>query len=59
MAHLSLNRQFMVESQSRAIDSCSDVDELRKLAKTLLQAWQHQAEFSEMYGAQALGLQRS
>jgi hypothetical protein len=56
---LSLSRQFLVESQSRAIDTCSDVQELRQLAKTLLSAWQQQAEFSEMYGAQALGLQRS
>jgi len=59
MPHLSLNRQFLVESQSRVIDGCSNVDELRQIAKALLSAWQHQAEFSEMYGAQALGLQRS
>jgi hypothetical protein len=55
---LSLNRQFAIAMHSRAIDSCNDVEELRKVAKTLLSAWQHQAEFSEHYGAQLLGLRR-
>ncbi|MEB3323001.1 MAG: hypothetical protein VKI81_09280 [Synechococcaceae cyanobacterium] len=55
---LPLNRQFAVEMHSRAIDSCTDIEELRKVAKTLLSAWQMQATFSERYGAEALGLQR-
>jgi hypothetical protein len=55
---LSLNRQFMVEAHSRAIDECRDIEELRRLSKTLLNAWQHQAEFSQMWGAQALGISR-
>ncbi len=55
-ASLSLNRQFSIAVHSRAIDSCDDIEELRKVAKTLLSAWQHQAEFSEHYGAQALGI---
>lgn len=53
---LSLNRQFSIAVHSRAIDNCNDIEELRKVAKTLLSAWQHQAEFSEHYGAQALGI---
>jgi hypothetical protein len=55
---LSLDRQFAVEMHSRAIDSCNDIEELRKVAKTLLSAWQMQATFSERYGAELLGLQR-
>ncbi|MEB3264856.1 MAG: hypothetical protein VKJ66_10835 [Synechococcus sp.] len=53
---LSLNRQFTVEMHSRAIDHCSDVEELRAMAKSLLAMWQMQAEFSQHFGAQALGL---
>lgn len=53
---LSLSRQFTLESQSRAIESCHDIEELRRLAKTLLHAWHLQAEFSQRYGAQALGI---
>ena len=55
---LSLNRQFSIVVHSRAIDSCDDIEELRKVAKTLLSAWQHQAEFSEHYGAQLLGIRK-
>ena len=33
--------------------------ELRQVAKSLLQAWQLQASFSEDYAAQLMGLQRS
>lgn len=53
---LSLTRQFTVESQKRVIDGCNDIEELRQLAKTLLSAWHLQAEFSQRYGAQALGI---
>lgn len=56
---LSLNRQFAVEMHSRAIDSCTDIEELRKVAKTLLSAWQLQAQFTEQYGAESLGLARN
>ncbi len=56
---LSLSRQFSTEMHSRAIDSCSDVEELRRVAKTLLTAWQLQAEMSERYGAELLGLKRA
>ena len=47
-----------MELQERAIESCTDLDELRSLAKTLLKAWQLQASFSESYAAQLMGLQR-
>jgi len=57
-ASLSLNRQFSIAVHSRAIDSCNDIEERRKVAKTLLSAWQHQAEFSEHYGALLLGIRK-
>jgi hypothetical protein len=55
---LSLTREFAVEAHSRAIDSCNELEDLRKVAKSLLKAWQLQVMFSEMYGAQALGIKR-
>lgn len=55
----SLSRQFSTELHTRAIDTCSDIEELRRVAKTLLSAWQLQAEMSEEYGAQLLGLNRA
>ncbi|MCP9773868.1 hypothetical protein KBY66_14845 [Synechococcus sp. Tobar12-5m-g] len=55
---LSLTRAFAIEAHSRAIDSCNELEDLRKVAKTLLKAWQLQAMFSEMYGAQALGIKK-
>lgn len=56
---LPLSRQFSVEMHGRAIDSCTDIEQLRQVAKTLLSAWQMQAMFSEQYGAEALGLKRA
>jgi hypothetical protein len=47
-----------MEAHSRAIDSCTELEDLREVAKSLLNAWQLQAMFSEMYGAQALGIKR-
>ena len=55
---LSISREFFVEAHSRAIDSCTELEDLRKVSKSLLRAWQVQAMFSELYGAQALGIQR-
>jgi hypothetical protein len=55
---LSVSREFFVEANSRAIDSCTELEELRKVSKSLLRAWQVQAMFSELYGAQALGIQK-
>ncbi|MEB3243320.1 MAG: hypothetical protein VKO44_06745 [Cyanobacteriota bacterium] len=55
----SLSRQFSTELHSRAIDACTDIEELRRVAKTLLSAWQMQAAMSEHYGAELLGLNRS
>lgn len=54
----SLSRQFTTELHSRAIDSCTDIEELRRVAKTLLNAWQLQLEMSETYGAELLGIKR-
>ena len=39
---LTLAQQFDLERMGRTIDGTSDVVELRKLAKMLLQAWQTQ-----------------
>jgi len=55
---LSLTRQFAIEAQARAIDSCQDIEALRSLARNLLQVWQLQASLSEELAAQSLGLQR-
>jgi hypothetical protein len=55
---LSISREFFVEAHSRAIDSCTELEDLRKASKSLLKAWQMQAMFSEHYGAQALGIKR-
>jgi len=56
MADLGLSRQFTLESQSRAIDACDDVAELRRIAKALLSAWHMQSDMTRHYGAQALGM---
>jgi hypothetical protein len=56
VADLTLTRQFSLESHSRAIDSCNDVAELRRVAKTLLSAWHLQADMTRHYGAQAMGI---
>ncbi len=55
---LSLSRQFAIEAQARAIDSCDDIETLRSLARNLLQVWQLQASLSEELAAQSLGLPR-
>jgi hypothetical protein len=55
----SLSRQFSTELHSRAIDACTDIEQLKQVAKTLLSAWQLQVEMSEHYGAELLGLNRS
>jgi len=56
MLDRDLSRQFVVESQSRAIDSCNDVAELRRIAKTLLTAWHLQSDMTRYFGAQAMGI---
>ena len=56
MGDAALSRQFALESQSRAIDGCDDVGELRRIAKTLLSAWYMQSDLTRQYGAQALGI---
>jgi hypothetical protein len=56
MLDSDLSRQFVVETQARAIDACNDVDELRRIAKTLLTAWHLQTDMTRHFGAQALGI---
>ena len=60
MGDTTLTRQFSLEAQTRAIDHCTDLQELRSLAKTLLSAWYMQSDMTREFGAQALGMgQRS
>jgi hypothetical protein len=54
---LELSRQFTIALHSRAIDTCTDLEELKQVAKTLLEAWQLQASFSAAYGARLLELE--
>jgi len=54
----SLTSQFEQEVQLRAIEGCSDLEELRDLARTLLKAWHMQSQMTRHYGAQAMGLER-
>ena len=51
----SLARQFEQEAQSRAIQGCTDIEELRGVAMSLLKAWHMQAEMTQHFGAQAMG----
>ena len=44
--------------QLRAIEGCTDLEELRDLARTLLKAWHMQSQMTRHYGAQAMGLER-
>lgn len=39
---LTMGQKFELEKMNRAIDSCSSIDELRSLAKTLTSAWMTQ-----------------
>lgn len=39
---LSMGQKFEMEKMNRAIDGCSDVNELRSLAKTMVSAWMTQ-----------------
>ena len=52
----SLAREFALESGARAIDACENLEELRSIAKTLLNAWHLQSDMTRLYGAQSLGL---
>ncbi|MFZ9216279.1 MAG: hypothetical protein ACO274_02845 [Vulcanococcus sp.] len=39
---LSIGQQFEIERFNRALDATTDPDQLRQLAKQLMQAWQAQ-----------------
>lgn len=39
---LTIGQRFELEKMTRAIDSCTSLDELRSLAKTLTSAWMTQ-----------------
>jgi hypothetical protein len=52
---LSVGQQFEIERFSRAIDATADPDELRNLAKHLLQAWHTQKAATNWVIAQQAG----
>ena len=52
---LSVGHQFEIERFSRAIDATADADELRNLAKQLLQAWHTQKAATNWVIAQQAG----
>jgi len=49
---LSIGQQFEIERFNRAIDATADPDQLRHLAKQLLQAWQTQKAATQWVVAQ-------
>jgi hypothetical protein len=52
---LSLGQKFELERMTRAIDATCDPQELRGLAKQLLQAWQSQKAATQWVMRQQLG----
>ena len=52
---LGVGQQFEIERFSRAIDATADPDELRNLAKQLLQAWHTQKAATNWVIAQQAG----
>ena len=52
---LSVGQQFEIERFSRAIDATADPDELRNLAKQLLEAWHTQKAATNWVIAQQAG----
>jgi hypothetical protein len=51
---LTIGQQFEVERFSRAIDATADPEQLKALAKQLLQAWHTQKAATEWVKAQQL-----
>ena len=51
---LTIGQQFEVERFSRAIDSTADPEQLKALAKQLLQAWHTQKAATEWVKSQQL-----
>lgn len=41
---IGIGTQFEIEKMKRAIDSSSDIEELRSLCKSVVSAWLHQVE---------------
>ena len=53
---LSVGQQFEIERFNRAIDATADPDQLRNLAKQLLQAWHTQKAATTWAINQQIGL---
>ncbi|MFM7452866.1 MAG: hypothetical protein ACKO1V_02705, partial [Cyanobium sp.] len=53
---LTVSQQFEIERFNRAIDATADPEELRNLAKQLLQAWQSQKAATTWAINQQMGL---
>jgi hypothetical protein len=54
-AELSIGQQFEIERFNRAIDATADPEQLRRLAKQLLQAWHTQKAATQWVMAQQPG----
>ncbi|MEB3182861.1 MAG: hypothetical protein VKN15_00550 [Cyanobacteriota bacterium] len=52
---LSLGQQFEIERMNRALDATCDPEELRGIAKQLLQAWHSQKAATQWVMRQQLG----
>lgn len=52
---LSLSQRFELERMKRTIDETESVEELREIAKKLLEAWQSQKAATQWAMRQALG----
>jgi hypothetical protein len=53
---LSIGQQFEIERFSRAIDETADPEDLKTIAKQLLQAWQAQKAATNWVIGQQLGM---
>ncbi|MEY4297970.1 MAG: hypothetical protein RLZZ423_1149 [Cyanobacteriota bacterium] len=53
---LSVSQQFEIERFNRAIDATADAEQLRSLAKQLLQAWHTQKAATSWAIQQQIGL---
>jgi hypothetical protein len=53
---LTISQKFELERSMRAIDSCNNLDELRKVAKSLAESWMIQKAATNWIMKQNLGL---
>jgi hypothetical protein len=56
MMELSISQRFEIERFSRAIDATADPEDLKRIAKQLLQAWHTQKAATNWVIGQQLGV---